>query len=225
MIEIIFRFNKKDYFIEYNESKKLKEIVENFAAEKSLDKDELFLLYKGEKVNLETELLVEEQFGLYKLETKKILKFLVCKETPFQIIFSYPRKKVILKVNLKEKMKDVLNRFAVKARVNLLGIIFLYHGVNFNKENIGDKTVEEVLEEDKSGIDKIQKLMSIFLTDERSKIIVSTDMPVESINNINDDNSNSEEDDDSLEDNLLLGEGENITKVFKSIKLPTKNEF
>lgn len=225
MIEIIFRFNKKDYFIEYNESKKLKEIVENFTAEQSLDKDELFLLYKGEKVNLETELFVEEQFGLYKLESKKILKFLVFKETPFQIIFSYPRKKVILKVNLKEKMKDVLNRFALKARVNLLGIIFIYHGVNFNKEIIGEKTVEEVLEDDKSGIDKDQKLMRIFLADERSQTIVSTDMPIESINNINDDNSIDEEDDNSLEGNLLLGEGEDIHKAFKPIKLLTKNHF
>ena len=116
MIEIIFKFNSQKYNIEYNEPKTLKEICEDFAQKHSLDKNDIFLIYKDEEVNLNTELYVEEQFNLLKNKTKKILEFSVCKRPKFQIIFA-SEKKVILKVNKsKRKNKRCIDKVFKKSK-------------------------------------------------------------------------------------------------------------
>ena len=223
MIEIIFIYKKESYNIEYNEPKKLKEICETFEKDKHLDKNSLCLIYKGEVVNLETDMFIEEQFGLFNLKKNKRLVFFVY-EKPFQIIFVYPGKKIILKVKLNENMKDVLKKYAYKAKINLSGIIFRYQTDPFTYENIGNKTVNDILVSD---IDRKARLMTISLIDGRSKTIVSIDTPEELEENIN-INDNSDDTDDDLEVNLLEGTEEIIAKKPKKakiIKLPTKKMF
>ena len=184
MLEIIFKYNNKNYIFDYTEPKKLKEILEEFAKNNSLDVNDIFLIYEDEKVNLNTELYIEEQFGLLKKKNVKRLEFLVLKETPFQIIFAYPKKRIIIKVNLNEKMKDILRRFAKEARILLNDIIFQYHNQKFTYENIGDKTANDILD---SKIDRDDKLMTISLFNQRNDTIDSVKTPVdlEENNNIN----------------------------------------
>ena len=200
MIEIIFKYNNKEDKIEYNEPKKLKERFEEYALKKNLDIKEIFLLYKGTKVNLETELYVEEQFNLLKIKTKTKLKFYVCRETPFQIIFIIPNKKITLEVKLNEKMEDILKRYSLKARINLEGIYFQYRAQHFSYENIINKTVQDLLNYDKSNIDKESKLMYISLIDFNSKTIKSIDIEKEMQEIINVDKENDNLDDIDIED-------------------------
>ena len=207
MIEIIFVYNNKEDNLGCKETKKLKEIFEEYAKEKNLDIKDIFLLYNGTKVNLETELFIEEQFNLLKIKTKKTLKFLVCKETPFQIIFMYPGKKFPLKVKLDEKMENVLKRYSSKARINLDNIHYQYQGELFSYEQIFDKTVNDMLDYDKANIDKVSKLMSITLFDIRTKTIESIEIEEDKpgINN-NEENKDSDDmEDDSNEEILLKG--------------------
>ena len=130
------------------------------------------LIYENEEVNLNTELFVEEQFDLLKIKTKKILEFSVFERAKFQIIFtSY--KKVIIKVDLNEKIKDVLKKFSKKARIDLSDINFSYGGEKFNYENVGDKVINELKI---NKFDKEDKLITISFANKRNDTIHSIEV-------------------------------------------------
>ena len=228
MIDIIFKYKNKDFPIEYNEPRKPKEIFEEFLNSQSLDKDETFLMHKDEKVNLNIEMYIEEQFNLIKKKNKKRLVFFVCKETPFQIIFMFSGKKVVLKVKLNEKMQHVLERLSLKARISLDNIFYLYNAKEFSYEDFGNKTVNDII----SPLDREEKLMSITLEDEANKTIVSINISKLpkydiSINNDSDDDSDEFFNmDDSIEIDLLKETEKNkIKKLKKLIKLSTREDF
>ena len=219
MLEIIFKYNNKNYIFDYTEPKKLKEILEEFAKNNSLDVNDIFLIYEGEKVNLNTELYIEEQFGLIKKKNVKRLEFLVLKETPFQIIFAYPKKRIIIKVNLNEKMKDILRRFAKEARILLNDIIFQYHNQKFTYENIGDKTANDILD---SKIDRDDKLMTISLFNQRNDTIDSVKISVDLEEN--NKSINDEIDPDiNFRENLLEGNIENLENINTKKRFYLKN--
>ena len=219
MLEIIFKYNNKNYIFDYTEPKKLKEILEEFAKNNSLDVNDIFLIYEGEKVNLNTELYIEEQFGLLKKKNVKRLEFLVLKETPFQIIFAYPKKRIIIKVNLNEKMKDILRRFAKEARILLNDIIFQYHNQKFTYENIGDKTANDILD---SKIDRDDKLMTISLFNQRNDTIDSVKISVDLEEN--NKSINDEIDPDiNFRENLLEGNIENLENINTKKRFYLKN--
>ena len=201
MIEIIFRYKKQDFDMKYNEPRRLKDLVEEFAKQQSLEPEKILLLYKGTKVNIETELMIEEQFGLTKLKTKKRLKFFVCRESPYQIIFNHPEKKTIFEVKLNEAIKDVFTKYALKAGKELSSLYFLYGGESYNYENSENKTVNEIMSSD----DKIRKVMTV-IANERAKTCDSIKVeeePRESINNINEKEELDNSDNNSLEENFL----------------------
>ena len=172
MIEIIFKFNQQKYNIEYNEPKPLKEIFEEFAKKHSLDVNNLFLVYNDEKIDLNTQLNLEDQFDLLKNKTKQILEFSVCEETEFEIIFVSYKKNISLKVDLNEKIKDVLKRFSNKARIDLTGIYFRYGEETFDYENIGDKAINALKI---TNIEKEEKIITISYTYIRDESIISND--------------------------------------------------
>ena len=209
MIEIIFNYKNKDFKIEYNFPRKIKEIFEEFLNSQNLEKDDAFLIYKGEQVNLNTEMFIEEQFNLLKNKKKRIV-FLVYKKAPLQIIFISTSKKIILKVKLSEKLQDVLNRMSLKARINLDNIFFLYNAESYTYEEFENKTVNDII----TGKDKEDRLMSIALYDRRSKTIDSEDLPKSGKENIimNDSDEDSDDSDDILKVNLLEGNEKNIAK-------------
>ena len=209
MIEIIFNYKNKDFKIEYNFPRKIKEIFEEFLDSQNLEKDDAFLIYKGEQVNLNTEMFIEEQFNLLKNKKKRIV-FLVYKKAPLQIIFISTSKKIILKVKLSEKLQDVLNRMSLKARINLDNIFFLYNAESYTYEEFENKTVNDII----TGKDKEDRLMSIALYDRRSKTIDSEDLPKSGKENIimNDSDEDSDDSDDILKVNLLEGNEKNIAK-------------
>ena len=215
MIEIIFKNNEKYYDMEYDGLKKLKDLFEEFAKKQSLYPEEIFLLYNNTRVNLETSLPIEEQFDLLNLKTKKRLIFFVFRETPYQIIFQFPQKTTIIEVKLNEPMKDVIDRYASKARIKLDGIYFIYSANRFNYESVENKTVGDMI----SNIDKNDKLMSVSVNNERAQTIdiikVEEEAP-ESINNINE----KDKDDNSKEENLIKGE-----EKFEENNLELKNIF
>ena len=228
MIEIIFKYKNQYFKIEYNEPRKLKEIFEEFADSHSLEKDKTFLIYNGQQVNLNTDMFVEEQFNLLKKKNKKRLVFLVCEETPFQMIFISPQKKVILKVELTEKMKDVLERLSLKAGINLENILYNYSAKVFTYKEFKNKTVNDVI----TPLDRKEKLMSISIEYRRSKTIDSIDKSelsedILTINHdLDDDSDESYIMDDSDKLGLLEGTEKNkIPKAIKVLKFPKKKIF
>ena len=224
MIEIIFRYNNEDFDMKYNEPRQLKDLVEEFAKQQSLDIEEIFLVYKGAKVNLETGLIIEEQFGLQNLKTKKRLKFLICRD-PYQIIFSTPNKKIILDVKLNEPMKNVLDRFAFQAGIDLSRIYFIYSAqIPFNYENIENKTVNEII----TSYDKSKKIMTVVPNDERNKTIEFIrveEKPRESINDVNDEEEPDNIDNNSLEENLIPSEKKFEFRDLEKMNVFSKQNF
>ena len=220
MIEIIFRYNEQDYDMEYDGLKKLKDLFEEFAKKQSLYPEEIFLLYNNTRVNLETSLPIEEQFDLLNLKTKKRLIFFVFRETPYQIIFQFPQKTTIIEVKLNEPMKDVIDRYASKARIKLDGIYFIYSANRFDYESIENKTVGDMI----SNIDKNDKLMSVSVNNERAQtidIIKVEEEPPESINNIDE----KDKDDNSKEEKLIKGKEEFEENDLELTDISQKKEF
>ena len=220
MIEIIFRYNEQDYDMEYDGLKKLKDLFEEFAKKQSLVEEEIFLLYNNTRVNLETSLPIEEQFDLLNLKTKKRLIFFVFRETPYQIIFQFPQKTTIIEVKLNEPMKDVIVRYASKARIKLDGIYFIYSANRFDYESIENKTVGDMI----SNIDKNDKLMSVSVNNERAQtidIIKVEEEPPESINNIDE----KDKDDNSKEEKLIKGKEEFEENDLELTDISQKKEF
>ena len=158
MIEIIFKLKKEEYKINYNEPKTIKEIFEEFAQEHSLDINKIFLIDdNGEKVNLETGLYIEQQFNICQNEDKK-LKFRVCFDTKFQVIFKSSSYEVPIKINLNDKMKDALKKFSEKEKIDLANIFVLYNGnYAFDYENVGDKNIIDLI----NGNDKKENAMTL----------------------------------------------------------------
>ena len=175
------------------------------------------MIYKNEIVNLNTELYIEEEFDLLNIKTKKILEFSVCEKTKFQIIFVSYKKKVILKVNLNEKIKDVLKRFSKKARIDLTEINFSYGGEQFDYENVGDKLINEL---QINKFDKKDKLITILYAHKRNDTIHSIEIEEEP--NENSRISGFREDINNFQENLIEnaegiihnGENTNIKKGY-----------
>ena len=171
MIEIIFKFNQQNYNIEYNEPKTLQQICEEFAKEHSLDINNIFLIHNSEEVNLNTEFYIEKQFDLLEIKTKTTLEFYVCVRKKFQIIFMSPGREIILEVNnLNEKIKDILEAFSQKARIDLTDIYFLYNEKTFDYENIGDKVFNDL---QINKFDKEDKVITISYFSKRNDSIHS----------------------------------------------------
>jgi hypothetical protein len=86
-IEIYFKYKKKKAIpIESEASDKFKDICEKYAENQSLNIKNIIFIYEGEKINLNTQLLVWQQFHLDKLEKTKI-EIKVCEDIPFHIKF------------------------------------------------------------------------------------------------------------------------------------------
>ena len=203
MIEVVFKYKDKEFIINYDRPRKLKEICEEFATKQSLDMNDIFFTYKYEKVNLNTELYLEQQFNL---KNKTRIEFLVIRETPFQIIFLYSGKTMILKVKETEKMKDIFKRFTKKARIDLTKIFFLYKGNEYNYNNIGEITVGEIIGNE-NDIDRREQLMSIPVKGLRNDTINSIpEMENPLIDNDNNSDNIINEDEEEhlliLEDNI-----------------------
>ena len=139
-------------------------------------------------------LFVEEQIELgneEKKKGKKKFEILVFAQTPFCIKFLASNKNINLAVKEKEKMKDVFERYAEKAKVNLKQVFFLYNSKNYFYEEIGDLTVFDMANKE----DKEVKVMSVTVNElvrmnsmEEEEENVPPEYPVEQDNIINTDN-------------------------------------
>ena len=212
MIEVVFKYKDKEFIINYDTPRKLKEICEEFAKNQSLDMNDIFFTYEYEKVNLNTELYLEQQFNL---KNKTRIEFSVIRETPFQIIFFFSGKTMILKVEETEKMKDIFKRFTKKARIDLTKIYFLYNSKQYDYENIGEITVREIIGNDN---DRLEKLLSIPVKGLRNDTINSIKSVQEMKNLLIDNDNNSDKLIDEKAEDILLQIEENMETPYIKIK-------
>ena len=158
-VEISFNLEGKRHVIKCSTSEYLKDVCEKFATENSLEFKDLVFICNNQKLNFELNLFVEEQFELgnekYK-KSKKKLEINVYNQ-PFFIKFLAFNKTINLPVKEEEKMKDVFERYAEKAKVNLKRVFFLYNSQNYLYEKIGDLTVFDMANQR----DKEVKVMSV----------------------------------------------------------------
>ena len=78
-------------------------------------------------------------------------------QTPFYIKFLASNKTTNLAAKEKEKMKDVFEMYAEKAKVNLKQVLFLYNSQNYFYEEIRDLPVFDMANKG----DKEAKVMSV----------------------------------------------------------------
>ena len=118
MSEIVFKFEKKDYTIKYDSPRKIKEVLEEFANEHSLDIDKTTFIDEKEykPININLDLFLEQVFDI-DLENPKRIEIIVI-EKPIDIRFDYQGKLILISAKKEEKMKIIFEKFASKAQLD-----------------------------------------------------------------------------------------------------------
>ena len=160
MMEINFRF-KENYIIKCKGTDLVKDVCLNFARKHSLDKNKIFFIYEGKKLNLELDLYVSQQFDFSndnKSKRPKRVEIFVCEEeTPFYVKFLYNGNTLHLNVKETDKMKVIFERFCSEVEMDIKKIYFLYNSQAYFYNSIGDKTVSDLV----NNIDRKGKVMTI----------------------------------------------------------------
>jgi len=114
MQEIIFKYNNQIFPIKCNLDDKIKDVCKIFAEKNSLEIDNLIFINQNKQINFKLDLFVEQEFNLSNNQQNQILKTeeLLVYENPYFIKLTcddYPD--YIIKVTLKAKMKDILDKY------------------------------------------------------------------------------------------------------------------
>ena len=187
MIEINFKFKGKDNVIQSSTTRLFKDVCEEFAKKAKVDLDYLIFIYNGEKINLEMEYYVGQQFNLEFESDNKRVDILVYQEIPFSVIFKYQGIDYIVGAKETEKMKDIFEKFERKANISLVNVFMTYNGNNISDEEGKKKTLSQVINKD----DRARKAMVILVYDfERNSIKSEDNIKIYNPEPQNDDNVN-----------------------------------
>ena len=148
MQEINFKYNNQTFPIKCNLDDKIKDVCKIFAEKNSLEIDNLIFINQGTQINFKLDLLVEQEFNLPNNQQNQILKTeeLLVYENPFFIKLTcddYPD--YIIKVTLKAKMKDILDKYAESKKFEVNKIYFIYNDDIFLYNHICNKTVNAII--------------------------------------------------------------------------------
>ena len=190
MIEINFKFQGKDNIIKSSTTRLFKDICEEFAKKVKADLDYLIFIYHDEKINLEMDYYVGQQFNLEFESDNKRVDILVYQEIPFNVIFKYQGIDYVIGAKETEKIKVIFKKFEKKGNISLENVFMIYSGNNISDEEVKEKTLSQVINEDDRG----RKAMNISVYDLERNSINSVDNikiynPVPQ--NANNDNDNS----------------------------------
>ena len=121
MIEINFIYKGNNHIIKCEKESKLKERCDNFIKENSLNEDNIFFLYNNKKINLNSNLFIEEQFCLENIEN-------VEKQIRVDLVVSEYKKQIISKDNLINDIDindDLKQKILLKDDENIINKILL----------------------------------------------------------------------------------------------------
>jgi len=163
MVEINFKYQDNNYLVNCSEADLIKDVCEKFAKENNLDLNDIYFVYKDEKINFHLGLFVQQQYDLKNNSENKDQKRMDIEiyETPFYIKFFYHETNSLLKIRLTDKLKDAFKKFADEKTINLSKVFFIYDTKNYFYDNICDERISDII----TSIDKNEKVMSITVID------------------------------------------------------------
>ena len=131
MIEINFKYQKKNNFIKCKENDIISDICEQFKNKIKINR--ISFIYEGMKINLESKMTVKDLFQLNNKKKKKKCEINVISDLII-IQFSYSGTETFLKINEDDKVEDILKRFTEKAKMDFNTVYFLYKGEIITEE-------------------------------------------------------------------------------------------
>ena len=188
-IEIYFKYNRKKAVpIISQTTETLKDVCEKYAKSQSLEMDDIFFIYKEEKINLNSELLVGQQFNPDKLSQKKFektkIEIKVYDDILFHIQFIYYGTNIFIEAKRSQKIDKILRRFAKLVNKDINSLLFLYGGKKFGNDEKNEK-FEKFIKPDDT---KNQACMVILVDDNNND------------NDLNDENKDNGKIDDEEEE-------------------------
>ena len=179
MIDIHFIYKEKKKKIKCNKCDSVLNVFKKYSSEAKLDFDNLIFFYENKKINLELDLVIEDQFNLNKSKKIKILVFDNISQDEFYTKFKYTSHVILIKCTKNEKIIEIFEKFASKARVNITDLLFLYNGDTITEDDY-QKTYYELAQK----IDKESKVMTIAVSDYKGNDSISSNSEYLENNNI-----------------------------------------
>ena len=161
-MEIYFIYQEKKHKVKCNEADPIQDICEKYAKDNNLDIDNIYFVYKGEKINFNLGLFVQKLYDLKNNsnEEQKRMDIYINEKPPFYIKFLYNQKNKIMKVKITDKIKDAFKKFADETLIDLTKICFVYHAKTYFYDQIEDERICDII----TYIDKFQRVMSIIIS-------------------------------------------------------------
>ena len=171
MIDIQFNYKEKKTKINCNRVEHTIDVCQKFATEAKLKYDNLLFFFEGAKINLELDLVIEDQFNLNEKPKKKvkILVFDDVSQEDYFAKFNYNTREELIKCSKNEKINQIIDKFALKAKVKKDKILLLYKGEMITEDDF-NKTYEQLA----SAADKQSKVMNILVNDYDNRDSVSS---------------------------------------------------
>ena len=170
MIDVNFKFKNRDNIVQCNGAMTIEEICNDFLTKNDLNKDIIFFVYNGIKINLEQNLflqqLLEEKNDneINNNDNKRRIEILVFEEFPFIIEFKYNGIATTLKVKESETIKNIFQRYSAKIKIDLNNIYFLYNGESIFYKDCENKKVSDIA----NSFDKNSKIISMIVIDNKN---------------------------------------------------------
>ena len=206
--KVYFFYNTKIYYFNKLDEIKINEIINSTdQTEKAMSifvyDDDTISKY-SEKNNIDNKISIEDE----NFDTSLIIEN-DDKEAPFIIKFFYKGPPCILNVKENEKMSDIFFRYSEKVAIDLTRVRFFYNKKYYAYDKIGDKILKEII----SDKDKIDKILSITVSEFEKNLNKNQNI-------IEDNNTDlSLKEDNELEENLL------DKATIKLNKMATKKSF
>ena len=206
--KVYFFYNTKIYYFNKLDEIKINEIINSTdQTEKAMSifvyDDDTISKY-SEKNNIDNKISIEDE----NFDTSLIIEN-DDKEAPFIIKFFYKGPPCILNVKENEKMSDIFFRYSEKVAIDLTRVSFFYNKKYYAYDKIGDKILKEII----SDKDKIDKILSITVSEFEKNLNKNQNI-------IEDNNTDlSLKEDNELEENLL------DKATIKLNKMATKKSF
>ena len=126
MIEINFKYKKKNNIIKCKEDDNIGDVCQQFKDQVKLKN--IFFIYEEKKINLELNMRISDLLHLdYNKKRKKRYEIIVYDEA-IQVKIGYSGKETYINMYENEKIEDILKRFANNNNKNFDDIYFLYNG-------------------------------------------------------------------------------------------------
>ena len=165
MIDIHFNYKEKKTQFNCSIAEPIIEVFKRFASENNVDFNDLLFIYEGQKINIELDLIIEDQFELKdKSKIKNEITILVfdnVSQDQYYVKFKYNAKDELIKCTKKEKINVICQKFTSKINVDISHLLLLYNGETIVKDDLDNKTFDDLANK----IDKEAKIMNIVVYD------------------------------------------------------------